>query len=93
VIKLSELAVEALHESLHAGGIASDQGLRLKIKEGRFTLYLDKPADDDRVIRHDADIVLIVDRETDEEIGNAVIDVIDPYPEEPELVIRRQVQD
>ncbi len=90
MIKLSELAAMALVESLEASGVGTDQSLRLKEEGSQFTLQLDSPGDNDRVIWHNGAIALIIDKDVEAKIGNAIVDVEDD-PDEPYLAIRRQV--
>ncbi|MFP3880661.1 MAG: hypothetical protein ACLFVA_06885 [Dehalococcoidia bacterium] len=87
MIEVSELAANALVQSLEASGVEPQKGFRLTKQEDRFALEIDSPAQDDRVIRHAGAIALIVDQSIEEEVGDAVIDVED-RPEGPELMMR-----
>lgn len=91
MIGLSELAAMALVESLEASGVGPEKGLRLKPKGREFALQIDSPGDNDRIIWHNGAIALIVDKDVEAKIGDAVIDVEDD-PDEPYLAIRRNVQ-
>jgi len=91
MIEVSELAAMALLETLEASGIDPDKGLRLKQENDQFTLQIDRPVDSDRIIWHEKAIVLIVDRDVEREIGDALIDVEDG-DEGPDLTIRRRWQ-
>ena len=87
MIQVSDLAANALVQSLEASGVEPDKGFRLTKQEDRFALEIDSPAEDDRVIRHEGAIALIVDQNTEEEVGDALIDVED-RPDGPQLMMR-----
>ncbi len=89
MIGLSDLAAMALIESLEASGVGPEKGLRLKAKGRQLTLKLDSPGNNDRVIWHNGAIALIVDKDFEAKIGDAIIDVEDD-PDERYLAIRRQ---
>ena len=88
MILVSELAKSALLESLQQSGMTHGQALRLTASQGSFTLEVDRPTENDRVIRHGNSPVLIVDPETEEELGYAMIDIHDSA-QGPALVFRR----
>lgn len=90
MIGLSELAAMALVESLEASGVDPEKGLRLKPEGGELALQLDSPGDNDRIIWHNGAIALIVDKDIEAKIGDAIIDVEDD-PNEPYLALRRNV--
>lgn len=75
MILVSELAKAALWESLQESGVAPEQGLRLSAAQGNLTLDLDYPTDTDRIIEHRDSTVIIVDRETESMVGDAIIDI------------------
>lgn len=87
MVEVSELAGTALVQSLRASGVDPDKGFRLRKQEDRFALNIDSPAENDRVIRHQDAIVLIVDQDTEEELGDILIDV-EERPDGPQLVMR-----
>ncbi len=88
MIALSQLAATALRQSLKASGVSPDEGLRLKEEDGQFMLFLDAPRGDDYVIRHDEAIILIIGRDVEARVGEAVVDV-EETPLGPDLVMRR----
>ncbi|MBE0481036.1 MAG: hypothetical protein IBX68_08655 [Dehalococcoidia bacterium] len=90
MIRLTEMAATVLFESLRASGIHPNWGLRVKEEAGTFKLQLDTPRPNDRVIRRNEAVVLIVDRTVEEEVGNALIDLEDDL-EEPQLVMRKRL--
>ena len=92
MIHVSEIAAIVLLESLQASGVEPNKGLRLKKQDRRLTLKVDTANDNDRVIWHNKCAVLIVDQDTEEEIGDAMVDV-DEKPEEARLVLRRHIQE
>jgi hypothetical protein len=89
MIEVSDLAANALVQSLEASGVESDKGFRLTKKADRFALEIDSPAEDDRVIRHGGSIALMVDQGIEEEVGDVLIDVED-RPDGPQLMMRSQ---
>jgi Fe-S cluster assembly iron-binding protein IscA len=75
MILVSELAKAALWESLQESGVAPDQGLRLSAIQGAIILDLDYATEADHVIQHRDSAVIIVDRETENLVGDAIIDI------------------
>jgi hypothetical protein len=90
MIKVSELAAMVLVESLEASCVGSGKGLRLKPEGKELALQLDSPGNNDRIIWHNGAIALIVDKETEAKIGDAIIDVEDD-PDEPYLALRKNI--
>lgn len=88
MIQVSDLAKAALWESLRESGVSPEQGLRLTAGHGAFTLDLDYPTNKDRVIEHRDATIIIVDRETEDLVGDAIID-IDEGENGSELVFRK----
>lgn len=89
MIEMSALAKTVVHETLRSCGAAPMDGLRLSQVEEGFTLDLDSPGPNDRVIEHREDAVLIVDQGLEAEIGDAFIDVRE-VNDRAELVIARR---
>jgi len=87
VIEVSDLAANVLVQSLEASGVESDKGFRLTKKEDRFALEIDSPAEDDRVIKHEGAIALMVNQDTEEEVGDVLIDV-EERVDGPQLMMR-----
>jgi hypothetical protein len=87
VITVSEQAKSALWSSLQQSGIPTDRGLRLQPGEEGFTLEIDEPTQEDRVIRHNEAPVLIIDGGLDEQIDDLVIDITEG-PQGPQLTIQ-----
>jgi len=87
MIEVSELAASALVQSLQMSGVEPSKGFRLTKQEDIFELEIDSPAEDDRVIRHEGAIALMVDQGTEEEVGDVLIDVED-RPNGPQLMMR-----
>jgi len=86
MIEVSELAATALVQSLEASCVEPEKGFRLTKKEDRFALEIDSPAENDRVIKHEGAIALMVDQVTEEEVGDVLIDVED-RPGGPQLTM------
>jgi hypothetical protein len=87
MIEVSDLAANALVQSLEASGIEPEKGFRLIKREDRFALEIDSPAEEDRVIKHEGSIALLVDQEIEEEVGDVLIDV-EERPDGPQLMMR-----
>jgi hypothetical protein len=87
MIEVSNLAANALVQSLEASGVEPEKGFRLTKKEDMFTLEIDSPAENDRVIRHEGSIALMVDQGIEEEVGDVLIDV-EERPDGPQLMMR-----
>jgi len=90
MIEVSELAATALVQSLEASCVGLEKGFRLTKKEGRFALEIDSPAENDRVIKHEGAIALMVDQGTEEEVGDVLIDVED-RPGGPQLTMHSKL--
>jgi hypothetical protein len=90
MIGISEIAVTKLVESLQAIGVESQKGLRLYLRGNQPVLKIDKPKKNDRLIMHNGQIALIVDKAVGGKIGNAFID-IEGDPVDPYLSIRRNI--
>ena len=89
MIEVSELAANALVQSLKASGVEPDKGFRLTKQEDRFALEIDSPAEDDRIIKHGEAIALMVDQGIEKEVGDVLIDVED-RPDGPQLMMRNK---
>lgn len=87
MIRISELAAEALHETLVASGIDTGRTFRLTENGVRLVLELDGPGGNDRIVQHKGVTILLVDLRLEGKIGDALIDV-EAEPEQPHLVIR-----
>jgi hypothetical protein len=87
MIEVSDLAANALVQSLGASGVGPEKGFRLTKKEDKFALEIDSPAENDRVIKHGGAIALIVDQGTEEEVGDVLIDV-EERADGPQLMMR-----
>ena len=87
MIEVSELAATAMVQSLRASNVPSDRGFRLREREDKFSLEIDSPTENDRVIRHEEAIVLIVDPDVEDKVGDVVIDV-EEMPDGPQLMMR-----
>ncbi|MBE0431303.1 MAG: hypothetical protein IBX67_05710 [Dehalococcoidia bacterium] len=87
MIEVSELAANALAQSLQMSGVEPEKGFRLTRQEDKFALEIDSPAQEDKVIEHEGTIVLMVDQDTEQEVGDVLIDVED-RPDGPQLMMR-----
>ena len=89
MIELSQIAADVLLESLQRSDVSPDRGLRIRQEHDNVMLDLDSPQEKDRVIKHNGAVVLIVDQDTEAEIGDARIDV-EMSTEEPYVGIYRR---
>ncbi|HUV52633.1 MAG TPA: hypothetical protein VMW64_06120 [Dehalococcoidia bacterium] len=87
MVEVSELAAKALVQSLEVSGVEPEKGFRLTKKEDRFALEIDSLAEDDRVIKHEGAIALMVDQGTEEGLGDVLIDV-EEGADGPHLMMR-----
>lgn len=88
MISVSKLAASVLFKTLQESEVQSGQSLRLVREEEGFVLQLDSPVETDRVIRYEGAIVLIVNRDLENELDDARIDVKETT-EGCELVMQR----
>jgi hypothetical protein len=90
MIQVSEIATMAILETLQASAVEPDKGLRLKRENTGLSLNIDTTKNTDTIIWHDENIILIIDRETEKKIGDALVDV-DDGPEGARLVLRHKI--
>jgi hypothetical protein len=90
MIQVSEIAAMAILETLQASGAGPNKGLRLKRENAGLSLRIDAPQDNDSIVWHNKSIVLIVDRDTEKKVGDALVDV-EEGPEEARLVLRHKI--
>jgi hypothetical protein len=69
MIRVSEIASQAILGALQASGAGPDKGLRLKRQDIGLSLCVDTPQDNDHVIWHDNSMVLMVDHATEKRSG------------------------
>jgi hypothetical protein len=91
MIQVSEIAAMVILETLQASGAGPDKGLRLKREDIGLSLHIDTPKNNDNIIWHNKSVVLIVDKDTEKRLGEALVD-IDEGPEEPRLVLRHKMR-
>ncbi|MBN1369079.1 MAG: hypothetical protein JW954_02435 [Dehalococcoidaceae bacterium] len=89
-IKLGKLARRVLLETIEKSGLDSGQGLRLTQSEEGLTLSIDNPSDTDRVIKDNNNLLIIIDREVEKIIGDAVIDVTNVNGEFKLMIMKKQ---
>jgi hypothetical protein len=90
MIQVSEIAAMVLLETLQASGVGPEKGLRLKREDIGLSLRIDVPKNNDNIIWHNKSVVLIVDKDTEKKVGDALVDV-EEGPEEPRLVLRHKM--
>lgn len=91
MITVSKLAASILLEALKESNLSSGESLRLIKDDGEFVLEVDIPGKGDRVIRYEGEVVLVVDKKLETEIGDARID-LEGTGEGNNLVMRRMEQ-
>lgn len=90
MIQVSEIAAMVILEALQANGSGPEKGLRLKRVENGLSLHIDVPGKNDNILWHNKSIILIVDKDTEKNVGDALVD-IEEGAEEPRLVLRHKV--
>ena len=85
-IKLSKFAEKIIYQTIKESGIPKDKGLRITEFKDGLTLVTDRFSKDDHVIKKDKDILIIINKELEEQIGEAIID-INNISDEPKLII------
>jgi len=88
MISISQLAASVLFKTLKESEVHGGQSLRIVKEHEGFVLQLDSPVETDRVIRYEGAIVLIVNKDLENELGDARIDV-EETTEGRDLVMRR----
>ncbi len=88
MINATELAKQVIAEALHKADIDQQKGLRLIRGEGLF-LELDEAGEEDRVIRHNRKVVLIIGPDVEHELGPGIIDILETTCGN-DLVLRRK---
>jgi hypothetical protein len=90
-VRVSQIARDVLVETLKESGVRESQGLRLTAEDGNYVLTVDTPGGKDRVIDYSGQILLILDRSVERDLGDALVDV-DAQTGESRLVLRRKVR-
>ncbi|MFQ6029502.1 MAG: hypothetical protein ACE5Q6_18655, partial [Dehalococcoidia bacterium] len=75
MITVTESAKSAMWETLRRNNMPWDAAFRLGRGSDGPVLDVDRPADGDRVISHRNAPVLVIDRDFDEGLGRAVVDL------------------
>jgi hypothetical protein len=88
-IKVTKLAEKVLYKAIKESKVPPDKGLRLEKGKKGLTLSLGYPKEEDRVIRRDESVVLILSDDMEEEVGKATIDISN-IESDPKLVIIRE---
>jgi hypothetical protein len=88
MISISQFAASVLYKTLQKSKVREGQSLRLAREKERFVLQVDSPIKTDRVIKYKDTVVLMVNRDLENELGNARID-IEETTEGPDLIMRR----
>ncbi|MFO8100970.1 MAG: hypothetical protein R6U37_02210 [Dehalococcoidia bacterium] len=88
MIDATELAKEVIAQALRNANVGQQRGLRLTRGNGLF-LELDEATDQDRVIRHDCKVVLIISKDVEHELGPGLIDIQETSSGN-DLVLRRK---
>ena len=91
MITVSEQAAKMLFQALRESLTSPGKALRLRMRDENYTLDLDTPKEDDRVLRYSDSILLLVAPDVEKTLGDALIDV-EQGPGEPRLAIRQQTQ-
>ncbi len=87
-MKATSLAKAVIYEALRQSGVENDVGLRTTRGNGKLLMKLDKPNQNDTVIKLNQSSIIIIGSNLEAEIGDLIID-INPVEDENELVLRR----
>lgn len=85
-VKLSKVAEEVLSQTIKESEIPPGKGLRLKECEDGLTLTIDSPSKGDRIVKKGDNLIFIVDKKLEKQIGEATID-ISHFKKDAKLVI------
>ena len=88
MINVAPEVAGVLREALNESGVGRDRGLRLTMDIAGWKLELDSPRANDRVIRDQDSVVLIVAPEAEAAVGDAVVDI--ERHGDADLVLRRR---
>jgi Fe-S cluster assembly iron-binding protein IscA len=77
MVQISEAASELLLSTLVDASITTETGYRLAQADDGFRLRLDRPSEDDRVVRKEGHVVLMVDPGMDNVLDKARLDVVE----------------
>jgi hypothetical protein len=80
MISISKLAASVLLRNCKDRKINAGKIFQLNKKGQRYTVQLDKPKKNDRMMHYGDSVVLIVDNNIEKEIGNACINVEEGRP-------------
>lgn len=83
---MSEVAEEVLSQTIKESEIPPGKGLRLKECGGGLTLTIDSPSKGDRIVKKGDNLIFIVDKKLEKQIGEATID-ISHFKKDAKLVI------
>ncbi len=75
MVSVSEAASAFMMERLTSIPIPPDTGYRLDASKGGYKLHLDRPADKDRVVRCEGQVVLMVAPDVDARLDGTILAV------------------
>ena len=75
MVQITEAASALLLENLVSTSVPEETGYRLAASQGGYKLRLDRPSTEDRVVRRDGHVLLMIAQDLDEELENIVLDV------------------
>lgn len=76
MLNVSNKAAQVLREALQESGVRPETGLRLALSGTNWILQLDTPDEEDRVIRFDGSVVLIIGPVIDWVVQDGLIDIV-----------------
>jgi hypothetical protein len=77
MVQVTEAASELLLDNLTSASIPPETGYRLTATKDGYKLRLDRPAENDRVVREGAHVLFMIEPKLDKELDGIVLDVGD----------------
>ena len=89
-IQISKLAREVLLETVVESELSPDEGLRMEEVGGKLILSTDKPSPNDHTVKAKDHTLIIVDKELEQKIGDATIDIRRKDKELKLMIIKKE---
>lgn len=77
MVQVSDAASTLLLDSLVKAAVPPEVGYRLALAQAGYKLRMDRPADEDRVVRKEGHVVLMIEPDVDDQLEGVVLDVKD----------------
>ena len=77
MVEVTEAANEVLLNNLTDASVPAEIGYRLVVATNGYRLRLDRPSEEDRVIRDEGHVLFMIEQNLDEQLDELVLDVGD----------------